>query len=208
MSDLPKHFVKNNDFVGNCNFDLVKKQNDVYLYHRTNMDGSHRSYEVFISKFIAKGTPLPGGLSEKEDRMAYPGAAQFGKTAYDCKTLDQAERRFDELLVKSKEKVLNKELSLKTGKIVRGRKSNPNKVVVVKAKGGKRGRKRMDVKFQLPQVGETFTMKQLVAASGVSQPLLYIRLQELIGSGKVQESARVRTEGQRGRAAVLYKVIA
>ena len=208
MSDLPKHFVKNNDFVGNCNFDLVKKQNDVYLYHRTNMDGSHRSYEVFISKFIAKGTPLPGGMVEKEDRMQYPGAAQFGKTAYDCKTLDQAERRFDELLVKSKEKVLNKELSIKTGKRVSGRKSNPNKVVVVKPKGGKRGRKKFDVKFQLPDVGGTFTMKQLIAASGVSQPLLYIRVQELIGAGKVQEHARVRQEGQRGRSQVVYQVIA
>jgi len=208
MNDIPSHFIANNDKVGNCNFDLVKKQNDVYLYHRTNMDGSHRSYEVFISKFIAKGTPLPGGMVEKEDRMQYPGAAQFGKTAYDCKTLDQAEHRFDELLVKSKEKVLNKELSIKTGKRVSGRKSNPNKVVVVKAKGGKRGRKRMDVKFQLPDVGETFTMKQLVAASGVSQPLLYIRLQELIGAGKVQEHARVRQEGQRGRSQVVYQVIA
>ena len=208
MNDIPSHFISNNDKIGNCNFDLVKKQNDVYLYHRTNMDGSHRSYEVFISKFIAKGTPLPGGMVEKEDRMQYPGAAQFGKTAYDCKTLDQAEHRFDELLVKSKEKVLNKELSIKTGKRVSGRKSNPNKVVVVKAKGGKRGRKRMDVKFQLPDVGGTFTMKQLVAASGVSQPLLYSRLQELIGAGKVQEHARVRQEGQRGRSQVVYQVIA
>jgi len=208
MNDIPSHFISNNDKIGNCNFDLVKKQNDVYLYHRTNMDGSHRSYEVFISKFIAKGTPLPGGMVEKEDRMQYPGAAQFGKTAYDCKTLDQAEHRFDELLVKSKEKVLNKELSIKTGKRVSGRKSNPNKVVVVKAKGGKRGRKRMDVKFQLPDVGGTFTMKQLVAASGVSQPLLYIRVQELIGAGKVQEHARVRQEGQRGRSQVVYQVIA
>ena len=95
MKDIPTHFVSNFDKVGNCNFDLVKKQNDVYLYHRTNMDATHRSYEVFLSKFVAKGTPLPGGVVEKEDRMAYPGANAFGKTAYDCKTIGQAENRYD-----------------------------------------------------------------------------------------------------------------
>jgi len=208
MNDLPKHFVKNNDFVGNCNFDLVKKQDDVYLYHRTNMDKTHRSYEVFLSKFIAKGSPLPGGLVEKVDRMAYPGANSFGKTAYDCKTIDQAENRFDELLVKSKEKIDNKELSLKTGKIIRGRKANPNKVVVVKNIGGKRGRKRMDVNFQLPNCGCTFTMKELVASSCVNQPLLYVRIQELIRSNKVIVSGSFREEGARGKSQLVYMVIA
>jgi len=192
MNDIPKHFVKNNDFIGNCNFDLVKKQHDVYLYHRTTMEGKHFSYEVFISKFIAKGTPLPGGVFEKEDRMQYPGSAQFGKTAYECKDICQAEDRFDELLIKFKQKSDNKELSLKTGKVVKGR----------------RGRKRHEFKFQLPSIDQTFTMNQLVASSGVSQPLLYIRVQELISLGRVKEYSRVRKEGQRGRATVVYQVIA
>lgn len=208
MTDIPKHFVKNNDFIGNCNFDLVKKQHDVYLYHRTTMEGKHFSYEVFISKFIAKGTPLPGGVFEKEDRMQYPGSAQFGKTAYECKDICQAEDRFDELLIKFKQKSDNKELSLKTGTVVKGRMANPNKVVVVKVKGGKRGRKRHEFKFQLPSIDQTFTMNQLVASSGVSQPLLYIRVQELISLGRVKEYSRVRKEGQRGRATVVYQVIA
>jgi len=192
MNDIPKHFVKNNDFIGNCNFDLVKKQHDVYLYHRTTMEGKHFSYEVFISKFIAKGTPLPGGVFEKEDRMQYPGSAQFGKTAYECKDICQAEDRFDELLIKFKQKSDNKELSLKTGTVVKGR----------------RGRKRHEFKFQLPSIDQTFTMNQLVASSGVSQPLLYIRVQELISLGRVKEYSRVRKEGQRGRATVVYQVIA
>jgi hypothetical protein len=192
MNDIPKHFVKNNDFIGNCNFDLVKKQHDVYLYHRTTMEGKHFSYEVFISKFIAKGTPLPGGVFEKEDRMQYPGSAQFGKSAYECKDICQAEDRFDELLIKFKQKSDNKELSLKTGTVVKGR----------------RGRKRHEFKFQLPSIDQTFTMNQLVASSGVSQPLLYIRVQELISLGRVKEYSRVRKEGQRGRATVVYQVIA
>lgn len=208
MNDIPNHFVSNNDKSGNCNFDLVKKQNNVYLYHRTYMDGKHYSYEVFISKFIAKGTPLPGGVFEKEDRMQYPGSAQFGRTAYDCRDICQAEDRFDELLVKSKQKIDNKELSLKTGTVVKGRKANPNKVVVVKVNGAKRGRKRQEFKFQLPSIDQTFTMNQLVASSGVSQPLLYIRVQELISLGRVKEYSRVRKEGQRGRATVVYQVIA
>lgn len=207
MKDIPNHFVSNNDKSGNCNFNLVKKQNNVYLYQRTYMDGKHYSYEVFISKFIAKGTPLPGGVFEKEDRMQYPGSSQFGRTAYDCRDICQAEDRFDELLVKSKQKSDNKELSLRTGKVIKGRTSNSHKVVVVKAKGGKRGRKRHDFKFQLPDVNQTFTMKQLVSSSGVSQPLLYLRLQELIRNNKVIVYGSFRKEGARGKSQIIYKVI-
>jgi hypothetical protein len=192
MKEIDTHFVSNRDGLGDCNFDLVKKQHDVYLYHRTYMDRKHLSYEVFISKFIAKGTPLPGGVFEKEDRMKYPKKNDFGKTAYECKDICQAEDRFDELLIKFKQKSDNKELSLKTGTVVKGR----------------RGRKRHEFKFQLPSIDQTFTMNQLVASSGVSQPLLYIRVQELISLGRVKEYSRVRKEGQRGRATVVYQVIA
>ncbi len=208
MKKLENQFVMNADMVGNNIFTQVKRENDVVIYHRTNMDGRHRSYEVFIIKTVLEGSPLPNGIFAKETYESYPRKSAFGRTAYDCRDICQAEDRFDELLVKSKQKIDNKELSLKTGKVVKGRRANPNKVVVVKVKGGKRGRKRHEFKFQLPSIDQTFTMNQLVASSGVSQPLLYIRVQELISLGRVKEYSRVRKEGQRGRATVVYQVIA
>jgi hypothetical protein len=209
MKTLQAHRVSNNDHVGNCNFDLVKRVENVALYHRTNMDGSHRSYETFIVKVVPAGSPLPGGGTVEEDYESYPGAGSFGKTAYDCKTLEHAERRFDELLIKAKEQTEAREESERTGKpIPRGRKpSKTEKTVVVKTGNGKRGRKRVEVNFTLPPVGETFSMKQLVLSSGQKQALLYIRLRELIEVGKVVISGTFREEGQRGRDQVLYRVV-
>lgn len=191
MKDIPKHFVANNDKVGNCNFDLVKKDGAVYMYHRTNMDGSHRSYEVFHSKFVAKGTPLPGGAVEKEDRMQYPGSAAFGRTAFDCKSLDHAEQRFDELVKRAKSSKANADTD-DTNKVKRGR-----------------GRKRMSLELVLPPTGQRFTKKQLMNTlnKSVNPSVVYNRIQELVRAGKVVEDGTFREEGQRGKAQVIYRVL-
>ena len=52
-----------------------------------------------------------------------------------------------------------------------------------------------------------FTMKMLVAETGMSQPTLYIMLQNLVKQGVVQEVERVRVEGQRGRNTVVYSSV-
>lgn len=186
MKKLEKSFVGNYDRVGNTRFVQVKRTADVAMYRRENMDGSLRSYEVFLVKMRKKGDPLPNGAVEKEDRECYPGSAVFGKFAYDCKTEDQAEARYEELIERAVELKAAAAESKATGK----------RVV-------RRNKKKVDV--QLPK--GKFTMKMLVAETGMTQPVLYLILQNLIKTGKVQEVERVRVEGQRGKASVVYSVV-
>jgi len=186
MKKLEKSFVGNYDRVGNTRFVQVKRTNDVAMYRRENMDGSLRSYEVFLVKMRKKGDPLPNGAVEKEDRECYPGSAVFGRIAYDCKTEDQAEARYEELIERAVELKAAAAESKATGK----------RVV-------RRNKKKVDV--QLPN--GKFTMKMLVAETGMTQPVLYLMLQNLIKTGKVVEVERVRVEGQRGKASVVYSVV-
>ena len=50
-------------------------------------------------------------------------------------------------------------------------------------------------------------MKMLVAETGLSQPTLYLYIQNLIKEGLVREVDRVRVEGQRGKASVVYSSV-
>lgn len=184
MKDIPKKFVKNCDHVGNNTFIQVKKKGNVYMYRREYMDGKVKSYEVFISKFIAKGTPLPGGAVEKEDRWQYPGTNQFGKTAYDCKSEAHAEERFDELVEKAKNQEEAKEESIRTGKPNKGRKPN-NKISLTTPKS-------------------KFTMKMLVSQSGLSQPQIYPFLKQWLANGIVTIVDQIKPEGK-GRPAMVYQ---
>jgi hypothetical protein len=186
MKKLEKSFVGNYDRVGNTRFVQVKRTADVAMYRRENMDGSVRSYEVFLVKMRKKGDPLPNGAVEKEDRECYPGSAVFGRIAYDCKTEDQAEARYEELIERAVELKAAAAESKATGK----------RVV-------RRNKKKVDV--QLPK--GKFTMKMLVAETGMTQPVLYLYLQNLINEGKVVEVERVRVEGQRGKASVVYSAV-
>ncbi len=186
MKKLEKSFVGNYDRVGNTRFVQVKRTNDVAMYRRENMDGTLRSYEVFLVKNRKKGDPLPNGAVEKEDRECYPGSAMFGRIAYDCKTEDQAENRYDELIERAVELKAAAAESKATGK----------RVV-------RRNKKKVDI--QLPK--GKFTMKMLVAETGMTQPVLYLLVQNLIKTGKVVEVERVRVEGQRGKASVVYSSV-
>jgi hypothetical protein len=185
MKKLEKTFVGNYDRVGNTRFVQVKRTKEVAMYRRENMDGSVRSYEVFLVKTRKKGDALPNGAVEKEDRECYPGTSAFGRIAYDCKTEDQAETRYDELIERAKDLLEASEESKRTGK--------------------KGVRKKKKTEIALP-TGK-FTMKMLVAETGMSQPVLYLMLQNLVKQGVVQEVERVRVEGQRGRATVVYSSV-
>ncbi|NBX51168.1 hypothetical protein EBT25_14880, partial [bacterium] len=66
MKKLQKEFTANYDKIGNNKFVQLRKENGVAMYERLNMDGTHRSYEVFIVKVVEKGTPLPGGNKVQE----------------------------------------------------------------------------------------------------------------------------------------------
>ena len=179
MKKLQKEFTGNFDRVGNTKFIQRKKENGVAMYERQNMDGTFRSYEVFIVKVVPKGTALPGGNTVQETYEQYPGCAAFGKTAYDCKTIDAAEKRFDELVKKVKDSNDAKEESIKSGKPIR------------------RGRKAVSVP------NGKFTMKHLITESGMTQPQLHPIVKGWVESGLVKVVEMIKPEGK-GRPAMVY----
>lgn len=177
MKKLETEFVKNCDSVGNTTFKQLRKQDGVALYERLKGD-EHFCYEVFVVKTIKAGTPLPGGKKVEEDYEQYPGAAQWGKTAWSPKTLDKAEDMFDKLVKKLKSE---------------------------EGQPKRRGRKSKTVNLVLPS--GNFTMKMLIAETGYTQAILYPRLQKLLKEGVVVEVDRTKPENGRGKAMVVYKAV-
>lgn len=190
MKKLQKEFTGNFDRVGNTKFIQRKKENGVAMYERQNMDGTFRSYEVFIVKVVPKGTALPGGNTVQETYEQYPGCAAFGKTAYDCKTIDQAEKRFDELVKKVKDSNDAKEESIKSGKpIRRGRKASP----------------KINVKMTLNK-GSKFTISMLSTYTGVDSMFIRKAVKQWLIDGVISVTGSVKSESGRGKPANEYTV--
>ena len=190
MKKLQKEFTGNFDRVGNTKFIQLKKENGVAIYERQNMDGSTRSYEVFIVKVIEKGTALPGGNSVQETYEQYPGCAAFGKTAYDCKTIASAEERFDELVKKVKCSNDAKEESIKTG---------------VPVKRGRKASTKMNVKMTLKKDSK-FTISMLNTYTGVNTVYIRKAVNEWLESGAITVSGVVKSESGRGKPSIEYIV--
>ena len=190
MKKLQKEFTGNFDRVGNTKFIQIKKENGVAIYERQNMDGSTRSYEVFIVKVIEKGTALPGGNSVQETYEQYPGCAAFGKTAYDCKTIASAEERFDELVKKVKCSNDAKEESIKTG---------------VPVKRGRKASTKMNVKMTLKKDSK-FTINMLYTYTGVNTVYIRKAVNEWLESGVITINGTVKSENGRGKPSIEYIV--
>ena len=190
MKKLQKEFTANYDRVGNTKFIQIKKENGVAIYERQNMDGSTRSYEVFIVKVIEKGTALPGGNSVQETYEQYPGCAAFGKTAYDCKTIASAEERFDELVKKVKCSNDAKEESIKTG---------------VPVKRGRKASTKMNVKMTLKKDSK-FTINMLNTYTGVNTVYIRKAVNEWLESGVITINGTVKPENGRGKPSIEYIV--
>lgn len=191
MKKLQKEFTGNFDRVGNTKFIQLKKENGVAIYERQNMDGSFRSYEVFIVKVIEKGTPLPGGNTVQETYEQYPGCAAFGKTAYDCKTIDTAEARFEELVKKVKNSNDAKEESIKSGKPV---------------KRGRKASAKMNVKMTLNK-GSKFTISMLSTYTGVNTVYIRKAVKEWLADGVITVTGEVKSETGRGKSSTEYTVV-
>ena len=188
MKKLEKEFTGNYDRVGMNRFVQLRKENGVAIYERFNTDDTHRSYEVFIVKVVPKGAPLPNGKTVEESYEQYPGANAFGKTAYDCRTLAQAEERFDQLVQKVKDSVEAKEEAIKSGKPNRGRRSTKTNVNV-------------------PEKGSKFNMKLLVTNTGLAQPVLFPIVKEWEKNGLIKVNGYVKAEGGKGRPSIEYLVV-
>jgi hypothetical protein len=190
MKKLQKEFTANYDRVGNTKFIQIKKENGVAIYERQNMDGSFRSYEVFVVKVVPKGTALPGGNSVQETYEQYPGCAAFGKTAYDCKTIASAEERFDELVKKVKCSNDAKEESIKTG---------------VPVKRGRKASTKMNVKMTLKKDSK-FTINMLNTYTGVNTVYIRKAVNEWLESGVITINGTVKSENGRGKPSIEYIV--
>ena len=188
MKKLQKEFTGNYDRVGMNRFVQLRKENGVAMYERFNTDDTFRSYEVFIVKVVPKGAPLPNGKTVEESYESYPGSSQFGKTAYDCRTIAQAEERFDQLVQKVKDSVEAKEEAIKSGKPNRGHRGNKANVSV-------------------PEKGSKFNMKLLITSTGLTQPVLFPIIKSWIDSGTVKINGYIKPEGGRGRPSIEYVVI-
>jgi hypothetical protein len=189
MKKLQKEFTGNYDKVGMNKFVQLRKENGVAMYERFNTDGTTRSYEVFIIKTVPKGAPLPNGKTVEESYEQYPGANAFGKTAYDCRTLAQAEERFDQLVIKAKDSAEAKEEAARTGVRNRGRRGSSKKTVAT------------------PEKGSKFTMKFLVSETGLSQPVLFSIVKNWEKNGIIKVNGYVKAEGGKGRPGIEYVVI-
>lgn len=186
MKKLEKRFTMNADKVGDNIFTQIKREGGVAIYERAWPDGRIKGYEVFIIKTVEKGTPLPNGKQVEETYESYPGAASFGKTASDCRSLAQAEERFEEYLVKVKNREEAAEESKRTGKPNRGKRVAKDKPAV-----------------KLPK--DKFTMKMLISDTGLTQPQLYPIVKQWLADKLVEVVESVKAEGGKGRPSMVYR---
>jgi hypothetical protein len=177
MKLLEKQFKCNTDKSGEQLFRQMRKKDGVAMYQRVRSDGSIKGYEVFIIKTIKAGTPLPDGKSVNDDYEQYPRATHWGKTAWSPGSESAAEEKFDDLVLRMRSEV--------------GQPKRPGRKAVA------------TTKFVVPS--GKFTMKMLVAQTGMTQPVLYLKIQKLITDGKVVVVDRIRSENSRGRLAVVYQ---
>jgi hypothetical protein len=213
MRTLDKEFTMAPDKGGLMEFNLIKREGDVALYKRSRPGSeSNPEFEVFLVKKRFKGQPLPGGVFEKEDRECYPGAASFGKTAFFCNTLGNAEKKFLQLRAKEQDINERKDESEKTGeKVKRGRKKaievkvTATDVVELKTtedKPRQRGRRSVDrTQLQFPS-GE-WTMKQAHDLNpNCCHATVWTYLKQLV---KVGEMEVCGTIPGRGKPKLLYR---
>lgn len=187
MKKLETKFTMNADRVGDNVFTQLKREGGVALYERAWPDGKIKSYEVFMIKTVEKGTALPNGKQVEETYESYPGASSFGKTASDCKTLDQAEEMFEHYLKKVKNREEAAEEAKRTGK--------PN-----------RGKRSAKAKPNLTVPKDKFTMRMLISSTGLTQPQLYPVVKNWIQEGLIEAVETIRAEGGKGRPSIVYQM--
>jgi hypothetical protein len=84
------------------NFKFVKDlENGWKIYKKTHNKLGYVKYELILPKkqdaFVFHNNPIPA-------KWVYPGNSNFGRTGFDCISLEVAEKRHKELLLKKDEK--------------------------------------------------------------------------------------------------------
>lgn len=203
MKKLQVEFQSNVDQCGLHTFKQIKRTAGTALYQRIRKDGTTHSYEAFKVKVVKAGAKLPNGGVVAEDYESYPGKSAFGRYAYSCSNLDNAERRYDELL-KSQVVIDEVEEDDATGTVVAGKKDKSENSADVESGKGKRGRKAKDrSNLKIPK--DKFTMKQLELMNpDFSFAFLYQHVRALLNiEFKIVESIG----GKRGKPTIVYAPI-
>lgn len=182
---LQKKYITNADGTGIMLFTQIRRTNNVALYERKTDEGRVFSYELIIVKTTKAGTVYAKGTKPTEkDSESYPGAASFGKLAWELHDLDTANKRFDLLVASEKQK-----------------KDEKTDAPAGKAKPGRKSKKQITV--QIP-VGE-FTMKMLIAETGLTQPVLHPIVKTWLKESKIKVIGQIKAEG-RGRPSLRYQI--
>lgn len=193
MKQLRTSFQKNVDHCGMHNFTQIKRSDKAALYQRTRLDGTIHSFEVFKIKVVLKGAPLPNNKFVEEDYESYPGKYSFGKTAYSCKTLDQAEERYEEL----------------NGGDPVAPDSTPSEVDEAGSEPKpKISRKPIDrSKIKLPSKGDKFKMKNVAEMNpDISVSSLYNHIRDMVNNNQCKVAGKVIIAGHK-KPTLLYELI-
>jgi len=189
MKTLEKTFVMNADKCGNHTFTQTRREGNFCIYRRNRVsDGTVHSYEVFITRVIKAGTPLPGGNFVAEDYEQYPGANAFGRTAWSYSGA-QAEPAANLVFDRIKAAKEQPEVEIETDGAV---------TTIPVARVAKS-------KLELKLPGKPFTQKELAAHNNIANyKEVYSSLQSMLAD-KILRLAGTR-EVTRGKAAKLFAV--
>lgn len=172
----------NADKCGDTTFTQLRREGAVCMYRRDRVsNGELHSFEVFVTKTVKAGAPLPGGGTVAEDYEQYPGASSFGRSAWSTNAEQRANKIFDGLIKKAVAAVEHETEEIETVPVARV------------AKG--------EVTLKLPD--KPFTQKELAAFNGLDNyKEVYSDLQKML-SNKTLKVVGERTAG-RGKAAKLF----
>ena len=181
---LQTQFVTNADATGDQIFTQLRRTNNVALYERRHVSNNElfgQPYEVIVIKTVKAGTIYAKGTKPTEhDTESYPGAASWGKLGWGLQTLDRANTVFDEMVKAQQERI-------------------DNPVVLT---GKRRGRKSSKVNIVIPD-GE-FTMKMLMAATGLNQANLHPIVKQWQVDKQIVVVRTIKAPGGRGRPSMVY----
>lgn len=183
MKQLKQTFESNFDKAGVQTFTQLRREFDVNgekeyaMYKRTRQNGTVHGFELFEIKIRLEGQPLPGGLVEPEDRECYPGANSFGRTAWDFKFEEHANEAFENLL--------------KSGSPF-NRKKRASRIASPE----------VIHEFQIPE--NEFTIDEMMELNQESRQNVYLKLKQLIEQQQVSVVGKLKVDGQRGRAKLIY----
>ena len=203
MKKLQEEFQSNADQCGLHTFKQVKRCSNAAIYQRIRKDGTTHSFEAFRVKVVKAGAKLPNGTLVQEDYESYPGKSAFGRHAYSCKTIAQAEMRYDEV-IKNQEPI-DTSVDEEGDDSTSGVKTKPD--TKTNATKGTRGRKAIDRStIRMPKKGEKFEVKGLHLMNlEVSFGFIYQHLRLLLSTGQVKVFDSV--SGGRGKPRLIYQMV-